>query len=171
MELHLPRTNEKSITFAKVEQYLGTLSFHAISIDAERPWGGFFVIGQTQTAHFIEHYFPELPQQDIERGGRLSPKILVVEPGKRLSWQYHNRREELWKVITGPVGVITSMTNEQGPAREVAMGETVQFSTLVRHRLIGLQDWGVVAEIWQHTDPTNPSEESDIVRVSDDFGR
>ena len=40
-----------------------------------------------------------------------------------------------------------------------------------RHRLIGLNDYGVVAEIWQHTDKKNPSDEEDIVRVQDDFGR
>jgi hypothetical protein len=40
-----------------------------------------------------------------------------------------------------------------------------------RHRLVGLEDWGVIAEIWQHTDAAIPSDESDIVRVQDDFGR
>jgi hypothetical protein len=40
-----------------------------------------------------------------------------------------------------------------------------------RHRLIGLAGWGIVAEIWQHTDASNPSDEDDIVRVQDDFGR
>ena len=40
-----------------------------------------------------------------------------------------------------------------------------------RHRLIGLDDYSVVAEIWQHTDPNNPSDEDDIIRVQDDFGR
>ena len=40
-----------------------------------------------------------------------------------------------------------------------------------RHRLIGLEGWGIVAEIWQHTDPENPSDEDDIVRLQDDFGR
>ena len=40
-----------------------------------------------------------------------------------------------------------------------------------RHRLIGLDDYGVVAEIWQHTEKNNPSDEEDIVRVQDDFGR
>jgi hypothetical protein len=29
----------------------------------------------------------------------------------------------------------------------------------------------LVAEIWQHTDPDHPSNEDDIVRVQDDFGR
>jgi mannose-6-phosphate isomerase len=28
-----------------------------------------------------------------------------------------------------------------------------------------------VAEIWQHTDAANPSDENDIVRVQDDFSR
>ena len=28
-----------------------------------------------------------------------------------------------------------------------------------RHRLIGLDDFAVVSEIWQHTDPDNPSDE------------
>ena len=40
-----------------------------------------------------------------------------------------------------------------------------------RHRLIGLDDHCLVAEIWQHTDAENPSDEADIVRVQDDFGR
>jgi len=40
-----------------------------------------------------------------------------------------------------------------------------------RHRLIGLAVWGVVAEIWQHTDASDPSDEDDIVRLQDDFGR
>jgi hypothetical protein len=36
---------------------------------------------------------------------------------------------------------------------------------------VGLQGWGVLAEIWQHTDAGQPSDEDDIVRVQDDFGR
>jgi hypothetical protein len=40
-----------------------------------------------------------------------------------------------------------------------------------RHRLIGLDSWAIVAEIWQHTDIENPSNEEDIVRIQDDFGR
>jgi mannose-6-phosphate isomerase len=40
-----------------------------------------------------------------------------------------------------------------------------------RHRLIGLEGWGVLAEIWQHPDANHPSDENYIVRVQDDFGR
>ncbi len=39
------------------------------------------------------------------------------------------------------------------------------------HRLAGLEDWGVIAEIWQHTDIASPSDEQDIVRVADDHHR
>ena len=35
---------------------------------------------------------------------------------------------------------------------------------------IGLDNYAVVAEIWQHTDKI-PSDEEDIIRVQDDFGR
>ena len=40
-----------------------------------------------------------------------------------------------------------------------------------RHRLIGLDTWGVVAEFWQHTDASPPSNEDDIVRLQDDYAR
>ena len=170
-EFRILGTETKSEILKLVIQYLDTLGLAVSSVDSERPWGGFFVIDETQTTDFIRAYFPDLPLGDIEKGGRLSPKILIVEPGKRLSWQYHNRREELWKVISGPVGVITSDTDTQSPVAPISSGDTIQFGTQVRHRLVGLETWGVIAEIWQHTDPTNPSNEDDIIRVADDFGR
>ena len=40
-----------------------------------------------------------------------------------------------------------------------------------RHRLIGLDETSVVAEIWQHTVPNHPSDEDGIIRVQDDFVR
>lgn len=50
-------------------------------------------------------------------------------------------------------------------------GEILHLELGERHRLIGLRTWGIVAEIWQHTDATSPSDEFDIVRVSDDYDR
>ncbi len=55
--------------------------------------------------------------------------------------------------------------------RSYAPGEVLRLELGERHRLIGLQTWGIVAEIWQHIDTTSPSDESDIVRVSDDYDR
>ena len=49
--------------------------------------------------------------------------------------------------------------------------EVVSLQQGERHRLIGTQGWGVVAEIWMHTDPNHPSDEADIVRLQDDYSR
>ena len=49
-------------------------------------------------------------------------------------------------------------------------GSQLKLNQGVRHRLVGLDDYAVVAEIWQHTDKV-PSDEEDIIRVQDDFGR
>lgn len=109
--------------------------------------------------------------ESIQITNKLSPKFLVVAPEKRLSWQYHFRRAEIWTVISGPVGIAISDTDEQGPVGSYVSGDFIKLQQGERHRLIGLNDWGVVAEIWQHTDASQPSDESDIVRLQDDFGR
>ncbi|HRK75285.1 MAG TPA: hypothetical protein PLL64_13470, partial [Rhodothermales bacterium] len=114
---------------------------------------------------------PHLSLKDFEGFEKLSPKILVVAPEKRLSWQYHHRRAEIWKVVGGVAGVVVSNTDEETPLRKLQMGEVVELQQGERHRLIGLEMWGIIAEIWQHTDRENPSDEADIVRVQDDFGR
>ncbi len=41
----------------------------------------------------------------------------------------------------------------------------------IRHRGEGLEDWGIIAEIWGHTDPENLSTEEDIVRLEDRYKR
>jgi hypothetical protein len=53
----------------------------------------------------------------------------------------------------------------------MALNKTLTLRKGERHRLIGLNEWGIIAEIWQHTDATHPSDEDDIVRLQDDFGR
>ena len=50
-------------------------------------------------------------------------------------------------------------------------GDTITFQIEERHRLVGLSNFGVVAEIWIHTDLKNPSNEQDIVRLEDDYFR
>jgi hypothetical protein len=73
--------------------------------------------------------------------------------------------------MKGTVGIITSHTDQEGDIKEYAPGQRILLKKGERHRAVGLSDWGIIAEIWQHTDPENPSDESDIVRVGDDFGR
>jgi mannose-6-phosphate isomerase len=50
-------------------------------------------------------------------------------------------------------------------------GDQIILEQGLRHRMIGLDDYCVVAVIWQHTDVNHPSDEDDIIRVQDDFGR
>ena len=161
----------KGELFARIEEKLKGQGFRIDNIDQTRPWGGFFVINEEQAQQFADTYFEGLNVQDLKISGKLSPKILVVAPEKRLSWQYHHRRAEIWQVAEGEVAVVTSATDEEDERRVLKAGDVIRLSQGERHRLIGLEGYGVVAEIWQHTEAGNPSDEDDIVRVQDDFGR
>ena len=163
--------NQKSAIFNTVAQRLKIEGFNVVNCDETRPWGGFFVIDEAQAQQFADTYFDGLAIDSLKIGGKLSPKILIVAPNTRLSWQYHHRRAEVWQVVTGTVGIKTSNTDVEGEAKEYHPKNQIKLDQGERHRLIGLNDWGVVAEIWQHTDAAHPSDENDIVRVQDDFGR
>jgi mannose-6-phosphate isomerase len=150
---------------------LKQLNFTIVTQDLLRPWGGFYVIDETQAAAFAKHFFPEEDFETLKISERLSPKILMVAPHKRLSWQYHHRRAEIWRCIDGEVAVATSHTNKEEEKHVLKLGDKIKLAQGQRHRLIGLDCWGIVAEIWQHTNAANPSDEDDIVRLQDDFGR
>jgi mannose-6-phosphate isomerase-like protein (cupin superfamily) len=157
--------------FEKIEQEIKKNNLNIVSFDFKRPWGGFFVIEEAQAQKFADIYFEGLDVENLRLAGKLSPKVLLVKPEARLSWQYHFRRSETWKVLEGPVGVIRSVDDDQGELNLVQKGETIILVKQERHRLVGLDSWGVVAEFWQHTDASNPSDEEDIVRVQDDYLR
>jgi mannose-6-phosphate isomerase-like protein (cupin superfamily) len=171
MSFNFPSLTSKELVFDTVAVYLQEQGLGVDKKDATRPWGGFFVIHETDAEKFVQLYFPHLTIEDLKIAGKLSPKILVVAPEKRLSWQYHHRRAEIWKLIGGIAGVVTSNTDEQKEVQQLNIGDIIQLKQGERHRLIGLSGWGIVAEIWRHTDPANPSDEEDIVRLQDDFGR
>lgn len=157
--------------FEHTAALLEKLQFRITDQDLKRPWGGFYVIDESQADAFARHFFPEENPGSLKIAGRLSPKMLMVAPGKRLSWQYHERRAEIWKCVEGDVAVATSDTNTESKRHTLKAGDTIKLKKGKRHRLIGLGNWGVVAEIWQHTDAAHPSDESDIIRLQDDFGR
>ena len=144
--------------FKNLEAKLQAQRLKVESSDFNRPWGGFFVIDEDQAQEFADIYFDGLDVSGLRLAGKLSPKILLVKPKARLSWQYHHRRKETWRVIEGPVGIARSLTDEQSIVETFQTGETVVMEMGERHRLIGLENWGVVAEFWQHTDPDNPSD-------------
>ncbi|WP_264564473.1 phosphoheptose isomerase [Flavobacterium sp. N3904] len=171
MNLNISNNLDKIAVFEQIAAALKKENFSVVQEDQTRPWGGFFVIDESQAGAFVAKFFPHLEMEAITITNKLSPKILVVAPHKRLSWQYHFRRAEIWEILSGLVGVKTSMTDEEGEIQELAPGTFIQMDKGERHRLIGLESWGVVAEIWEHTDPENSSDEEDIVRLQDDFGR
>ena len=158
--------------FSDVEKYLTEMGFTIVDKDVTRPWGGFFVIDEEQARRFSHIFFPTMEVVLSQMVGKLSPKILLVEPGKRLSWQYHFRRAEIWKLVAGKAGIAMSNTDEQGEVRPLELNKVIELNKGKRHRLVGLEgSWGMIAEIWQHTDPNHPSDENDIVRLQDDYGR
>ncbi|RYU78567.1 cupin domain-containing protein [Hymenobacter persicinus] len=162
---------QKQQLFEQVAERLQRQGFGIAQQDQNRPWGGFFVLDEGQAQQFADTYFDGLSVEGLKIAGKLSPKVLLVAPHQRLSWQYHHRRAEIWQVVEGPVGVATSATDAEGEVKTYAPGERIVLRQGERHRLVGLGGWGVVAEIWQHTDAAHPSDEDDIVRVQDDFGR
>ena len=163
---------DKMTVMTEVEKYLQDNGFKVVARDFNRPWGGFFVLDEGQAEKFGAAFFPGIQISSLRvADGKLSPKILIVEADKRLSWQYHHRRSEIWKLVAGTAGVVTSRTDVEGALKKLETGEVIRLQQGERHRLVGLDGWGMIAEIWQHTDPQKPSDEDDIVRVQDDFGR
>ena len=157
--------------YKKIESEIIEKGFRVVSKDFERPWGGFLVIDESQAQKFLNTFFDGINQETLKIGGKLSPKILIVKPNSKLSWQYHQRRAEIWRVFRGTVGVSRSLDDKEKPL--IILNETDQIKLVKgeRHRLIGLDNYAIVSEIWQHTDPDHPSGENDIVRISDDYGR
>jgi mannose-6-phosphate isomerase-like protein (cupin superfamily) len=162
---------EKQIKFDTLKKLITKFGLTISNSDETRPWGGFFVIDETQSQEFANVFLKGLDVSELKISGKLSPKILLVKPHTRLSWQYHHRRAELWRVIEGQVGIVRSDSDEEKELELLNTFDEVTLKQGERHRLVGLDDWAVIAEIWQHTDPNNPSNEEDIVRVQDDFGR
>lgn len=154
--------------FKRVKQEI-LQDFEVVGQDLKRPWGGFFKVNETQCNEFINQFFPGLGPSNLSK---ISPKILVFAPNSRLSWQVHQRRTEAWKVIEGPVGIYLSETDTQPESPQIyQQSEQIMIPVGTRHRNAKVGNFGIVAEIWVHTDPGNLSDEDDIRRISDDYGR
>ena len=154
--------------FFSVKNEIESKGYEIIGYDFDRPWGGFLLIDELQSEKFINEFI----SKDLDKiDGRVSPKILIVNPNSRLSWQYHFRRKEIWRILKNKVGIIRSMDDHENEMEIFKEDDIIHFQKEERHRLIGLSDFGIVAEIWIHTDTDNPSDEDDIVRLQDDYSR
>jgi len=158
----------------EVADILESAGYFVGIMDFGRPWGGFNQVEDSNADKFLEDFFTGLTPKEARLGNpdlKLSPKILIVAPGQRLSWQYHNLRAERWVYLTKGA-FFKSLDDNQGKIQQAKAGDVVQFQKSERHRLVGAPDqYTLVAEIWQHVDPANPSYENDIVRLADDYKR
>ena len=138
--------------------------------DFKRPWGGFLRFTENSLDKFIKAYL-----QGVDTGkkeGRRDPKVLLVAPAQRLSLQLHHRRSELWRVLDGPVLVVHGPDKDHLEDDVLFPGDVIHIPCGQIHRLAGsLTSWGRVAEIWEHVDASNPSDEEDIIRLQDDYAR
>lgn len=164
----------KSTDKESVEKYaralVDSLGYKIVDDMADKPWGIGFRFDDSNLPDFLQRYYADENITTTE-GESLSPKFLFIAPNVKLSWQYHFKRSELWKVIGGKVGVVLSDTDEETQTMTHGVNDLITVSRGKRHRIVGLDQWGLIAEIWQHADADDPSSEEDIVRISDDFGR
>jgi mannose-6-phosphate isomerase len=109
----------------------------------ERPWGSFTVLDDELSDHKV--------------------KRLVVEPGKRLSYQRHSQRAEHWFVVTGVVTVTLD-----GVVHDVPAGSSIDVGLGQAHRA---ENRGTVPAVFVEVQVGTYFGEDDIERLEDDFGR
>ena len=114
-----------------------------ISIEKEeRPWGRYYVI----------HDETEYKLKRIE-----------VDPGGRLSYQFHYKRSEAWTIVEG-VGTITL----DGTTKDYKPGQTILIPQGAKHRI---QNTTNAKVIFIEVQTGSYFGEDDIVRIEDDYNR
>lgn len=108
----------------------------------ERPWGNYTV---------------------IDEGPGYKVKRIEVNPGKRMSYQKHARRDEHWIVVQGVAHVTL-----EGDDVTVNLGEAIDIPVGAAHRIENPgPELLIIIEI-QRGDYLG---EDDITRLQDDYGR
>ena len=88
-------------------------------------------------------------------------KIISVKPRSRLSLQYHNHREEFWRVLSGRGEVV--INDATLPAGQ---GDEFFIPVKTNHRVQTKASEMVFLEI-----SFGQFDESDIIRIEDDYNR
>jgi mannose-6-phosphate isomerase len=90
-------------------------------------------------------------------------KQITVNPGQRLSYQYHNQRKECWTIVRGSATIIL---DDEKVFRN--QGESITISLGAKHRIINETDEPLV---FVEVQTGESFEEEDIIRIEDDYGR
>lgn len=107
-----------------------------------RPWGQFTILYEDKTCKV---------------------KRIVVHPGHKLSLQYHHKRDETWKVISG-IGEMTLSDDKFLVYPE----DVININRKVMHRIENIdQDPLVFIEV----QTGSYFGEDDIIRIEDDYNR
>lgn len=109
---------------------------------SERPWGRYEV---------------------LQEGATYKVKSIHVSPGKRLSYQRHQKRSEHWYITQGN-GEVTL----DGKVELVSAGSIIQVPQGMLHRI---SNTGSTELIFVEVQTGSYFGEDDIERVEDDFGR
>ena len=94
---------------------------------------------------------------------RYCGKILVIEAGKRLSLQYHERKDEWIHVLAGQLQLLLEDAVGTDRVRLVGPGESAHIAPGRRHRFEAVERCEIVE--------VSTPELEDVIRLSDDFGR
>ena len=108
----------------------------------ERPWGRFFVI------HDEKNY---------------KLKRIEVDPGGRLSYQYHKKRSETWTIVEGE-----ALVTLDDKTFNYKAGDTILISQGIKHRV---ENKGYKKLIFIEVQTGTYFGEDDIVRIEDDYNR
>ena len=161
---------QKALVFNRALAEAKGFGLEVFEQDFRRPWGGFLRFTEDSLDRFLKAYYEGIDTG--RRQGRRDPKVLLVAPAQRLSLQLHHRRSELWRVVDGPVVVVHGPDADSVVEDTLVTGDVIHIPCGHMHRLVSSPtSWGRVAEIWEHTDPNNLSDENDIVRIQDDYAR
>ena len=107
-----------------------------------RPWGSYTVLEDQQT---------------------YKVKRIDVLPGKRLSYQKHEKRSEHWIVVQGE-GIVTLEGQEIG----LSPGQAIDIPRMAAHRIMNP---GQLLLTFIEVQKGDYFGEDDIIRLEDDFGR
>ncbi len=90
-------------------------------------------------------------------------KILHITAGKRLSLQYHDKKQETWYILKGRAKVVWDNENKDLVETELEYGKGYTCSTGQRHRLVGITDCDVIE--------VSTPEIGTTYRLEDDYSR
>ncbi len=110
--------------------------------ESTRPWGRYEI----------------LQESDVHK-----VKCIWVLPGKRLSYQRHEKRAEHWFIVSG-----TALVTYNGDEIKMQSGDTIDIAIGDLHRI---ENIGIDDVVFIEIQSGSYFGEDDIERIQDDFGR